>query len=222
MLVSAHQPAYLPWLGYIEKIVRSDIFIYLDTVQFEKNSFTNRNKIKTSNGTCWLTVPVKIKGHTTSIMSDMLIDNNQKWQKKHLDTIVANYKKAPYYSEIMPLVEKFYTETYSHLSDYCYEYLFVWLKRFNIKTPIIKSSTLNLTSSKSDLVLDLCKSQNADKYLSGILGKNYLNTEKFKKYGINVEFQNFEPKPYNQLWNNEFIPCLGIVDYAMNNKELIL
>ena len=222
MLVSAHQPAYLPWLGYIEKIVKSDVFIYLDTVQFEKNSFTNRNKVKTANGEVMLTVPVKMKNHTSLIMSDKLIDNNQDWQKKHLATISQNYKKAPYYNEIMPLIEKFYTKKYEHLSDYCYDYLFVWLNRFDIKTPIVKSSTLDINSSKSDLVLDLCKSQNADRYLSGALGKDYLDVDKFKKEGITVEFQNYQPKPYPQLWKGGFVPCLGIIDYAMNNKELVL
>ena len=222
MLISAHQPAYLPWLGYIEKIVRSDVFIYLDTVQFEKNSFTNRNKVKTANGEVMLTVPVKMKNHTSMIMSDMLIDNSQKWQKKHFNTISQSYKKAPYYNEIMPLIEKFYTEQYEYLSTYCYEYLQIWLKRFNINTKIIKSSELNITSSKSDLVLDLCKSQSADRYLSGALGKDYLDVAKFKAEGISVEFQNYNPKPYPQLWKGGFIPCLGIIDYAMNNKELVL
>lgn len=222
MLVSAHQPAYLPWLGYIEKIVRSDVFIYLDTVQFEKNSFTNRNKVKTSNGECWLTIPLKMKGHISLIMSDMQIDNNQPWQKKHLNTIVANYKKAPYYNEVFPKIEKFYTEKYDSLSDYCYDYLQVWLEIFDIKTPIIKSSTLNLTSAKSNLVLDLCLSQNANRYLSGALGKDYLNVDDFRAKGIEIEFQNYQPKPYQQLWKGDFVPCLGVIDYAMNNKELIL
>lgn len=222
MLVSAHQPAYLPWLGYFDKIARSDVFIYLDTVQFEKNSFTNRNKVKTSNGECWLTIPLKMKGHTSMIMSQMHIDNSQPWQKKHLNTIIANYKKAPFYNEIMPLIEKFYTTEYEFLSDYCYAYLKVWLERFQIKTPIVKSSSLNITASKSDLVLALCQSQHADQYLSGALGKDYLDVNAFNEQGISIEFQNYQPKPYPQLWKTEFIPYLGIIDYAMNNKELIL
>ncbi len=222
MLVSAHQPAYLPWLGYIEKIVRSDVFIYLDTVQFEKNSYTNRNKVKTSNGITMLTVPVKIKNHISSIMSDMLIDYSQDWQKKHFNTIWMNYKKAPYFNDVLPLIEKFYTEKYEYLSDYCFDYLQVWLKFFDINTPIVKSSTLDLHSSKSDLVLEICKSQGADRYLSGIMGKNYLDVEKFKNEGVEVEFQNYQPKKYPQLWNDEFVPCLGIIDYAMNNRKLIL
>ena len=222
MLVSAHQPAYLPWLGYIEKIVKSDVFIYLDTVQFEKNSFTNRNKIKTANGAVMLTIPVKTKNHTSVQMSQIAIDNSQPWQKKHLNTIFLSYKKAPYFNKIMPLIEEFYTKKYDYLSTYCFDYLKVWLDLFDIKPPIVKSSTLNLKSSKSDLVLELCKSQGADKYLSGIMGKDYLEVEKFKKEGIEVEFQNYHPKEYPQLWKGEFIPALGIIDYAMNNKELVL
>src|ERR1035437_4150954 len=99
MILTAHQPAYLPWLGYFDKIIKSDIFVYLDTVQFEKNSFTNRNKVKTPQGAAWLTVPVKIKGHIGKTMMEIEIDNSQDWRKKHLNTIFMNYKKAARFEE---------------------------------------------------------------------------------------------------------------------------
>ena len=99
MKISAHQPAYLPWGGFIERISLSDVFIILDDVQFEKNSFTNRNQIKTSNGPTWLTVPVSLKGHTSSSIKDIEIANNKPWHKKHWKTIQQNYKKSPFFRE---------------------------------------------------------------------------------------------------------------------------
>ena len=97
MIISAHQPAYLPWCGYFQRISMSDVFVILDEVQFEKNSFTNRNQIKTSNGVFWLTVPVRLKGHLSSNIKQIEISDNGQWAKKHWKTIKQNYLKAPFF-----------------------------------------------------------------------------------------------------------------------------
>ena len=97
-IATAHQPAYLPWLGYFHKISLSDEFILLDSVQFEKNSFTNRNKIKVSNGEAWLTIPVEMKGHINRNINEMVIDEKFDWRKKHWNSLLMNYKKSPYFS----------------------------------------------------------------------------------------------------------------------------
>lgn len=90
MILSAHQPAYLPWLGYFDKITEADIFVFLDTVQYEKNSFINRNKIKTPQGPQWLTIPVKSKGHITATLRETLVDDSKPWRSKHLKSIEMN------------------------------------------------------------------------------------------------------------------------------------
>lgn len=218
MIMSAHQPAYNPWLGYFDKIKRSDIFIFLDTVQYEKNSFTNRNLIKTSNGSVWITVPVIKTNHFDMTMKDMKIDNRSNWRKKHLNAIYLAYKKAPYFDEIYPRLEKLYAIDYEYLVDMTFEHLEFWLKILNINTKIMKSSELNVFSQKSDFVFDLCKSVDADMYISGALGKNYLELDKFKNAGIKVEFQDYHTPIYNQLYG-DFVPNLGIIDYVMNVNE---
>ena len=88
-VVSIHQPAYLPWLGYMDKVLKSGTFVYLDTVQIGKNSFSYRNKIKTPQGSTWLTVPLKMKGHMSNVIKDVRIDNSQQWRKKHLKNITT-------------------------------------------------------------------------------------------------------------------------------------
>ena len=92
MMLSAHQPAYLPWLGYLDKIASADVFVFLDDVQFEKNSFINRNRIKTSQGAQWLTVPVRMKGHMYATLLNTSMDDSQPWRRKHLAAVALNYR----------------------------------------------------------------------------------------------------------------------------------
>ena len=218
MIMSAHQPAYLPWLGYIDKIKRSDIFIYLDTVQYEKNSFTNRNKIKTGNGPVWLSVPVIKTDHFDKMMSEMMLDNHSNWQRKHLNSIQMAYSKAPHFKELFPRLQELYSKEYETIVDVTWDHLMFWLDVLDIHTKIIKSSSLDVSSKKSDFVFDLCKAVEADHYISGAMGKDYLETEKFKEAGIEVEFQDYKHPVYPQLYG-EFIPNMGIVDFAMNAED---
>lgn len=218
MKMSAHQPAYLPWLGYFDKIKRSEIFIFLDTVQYEKNSFTNRNKIKTANGSVWLSIPVIKTSHFEKKMSEMPIDKNSHWQRKHLNAIQMSYSKARNFKEIFPKLQIIYAREYDTLVEATWEHLMFWLDILDIHTKIIKSSELDVHSKKSDFVFDLCKAVNADYYISGALGKDYMEVEKFEKAGIEVEFQDYKHPLYSQLYG-EFIPNMGVIDFVMNAED---
>jgi hypothetical protein len=217
MILSAHQPAYLPWIGYFDKIARADVFVYLDTVQFEKNSFINRNQIKTPQGAQWLTIPVKTKGHTSGTLRTTEIDESQPWRARHLKSIQMNYRKASRFAECFPKIEELLAMPESNLAKYCFHQLRFWLKEFEIETRIVRSSELLISSSKSDLVLDLCRHFGAERYLSGVQGRAYLDEAHFGENGIAVEYQSFVPPVYFQPWG-EFIPNLGILDWWMNAK----
>ncbi len=221
MIITIHQPSYLPWLGYFEKISKSDVYVYLDSVQLEKNSYSCRNKIKTPQGSAWLTIPIKMKGHTNSIIKDVLIDNSKQWKKKHLKSIYYNYKKAPFFDELYPKLDGIYKKEYSFFSDLAYDHLIFWLNELEIKTKVIRSSSLLVDSKKSKLILDLCKYFKADKYISGYLGGNYLIEDDFVKNRIQVEYQNYKYPVYQQLYGN-FIPHLSIIDFWMNSHENII
>jgi hypothetical protein len=218
MILSAHQPAYLPWLGYFDKIIKSDIFIFLDSVQFEKNSFTNRNKIKTPQGAIWLTVPVKIKGHLNLALKDIEIDTRSHWEQDHLKAIYLNYKKAPRFNECYPKLETLYQKEYVFLAELCWDHLVFWLKELGIAKRLLRSSQLPVASKKSDLILDLCRYFSADHYISGALGKNYLAENDFQNSGISIEYQHYAHPGYPQLWG-EFIPNMGIIDFWMNSDK---
>ena len=219
MILTAHQPAYLPWLGYFDKLIHADVFIFLDSVQYEKNSFTNRNRIKGPQGEIMLTIPVFTKGHTSETLCDTRIDNRFNWRKKHLNTIYMNYKKAPYFEENYLKLERLYNEQEDYLSDFCFNQLKFWLLEINnATTQIIRGSTLDIDSKKSDLIFDLCTRFQADCYISGALGKNYLDEEKFVKSGISVEYQDYHYPEYPQQWG-DYIPCLSILDFWMNCND---
>lgn len=219
MILSAHQPAYLPWLGYLDKIARSDIFVYLDTVQFEKNSFINRNRIKTAQGTLWLTIPVKTKGHTGSTLLSTAIDDTQTWRLKHIKSIESNYRKAVRFNECFPKIEKLINLQKNNLSDFCFNHLEFWCEELGINTKIVRSSSLPPLGAKSDLIFDLCAHFGANHYLSGALGREYLDEDRFQKAGIAIEYQNFKSPIYPQLWG-EFAPNLSVLDWWMSGTTL--
>lgn len=218
MIMSAHQPAYLPWLGYFDKIKRSDVFVFLDTVQYEKNSFTNRNKIKTANGPVWLSIPVIKKNHFEKKMNEIVIDSNYNWQKKHLNAIKLAYSRAKNFNVLFPKLEKLYEKKRETLVETTLEHLEFWLDVLEIDTKIVLSSELGVNSKKSDLVLDLCKSVGADYYISGPMGKDYLELDKFDECKINVEIQDYTHPVYKQLYG-DFIPNMGIIDFVMNCED---
>jgi hypothetical protein len=220
MIVSIHQPAYLPWLGYFDKISKADLFIHLDTVQFQKNSFQNRNKILTQQGPTWLTVPVLTKGQHFDIpLKELEIDCRSKWRKKHLTSIRMNYAKAPQFEIIFPKLESIYNSEWEKLSALCEHMMRQFVEILSIKTKIIIASDMPLIDSKkSDLVLDLCREAGADEYLSGALGRDYLDLESFAKAGIKVTFQEYEHPEYKQTYSG-FVPAMGVVDLLMNAPD---
>jgi hypothetical protein len=164
MILSIHQPAYLPWLGYFDRIARSDKFVYLDNVQFERNSFINRNRIKTPHGPIWLTIPVRLKEHFNKTIADIEIDARQNWKRKHLWSIEQNYRHAPDFTKKFNRLAAIYDTDVPRLSDFCFSQLLFWLGELEITTPILRASALPVIGHKSELILTMQASRRG--YLS--------------------------------------------------------
>jgi hypothetical protein len=192
--------------------------VFLDTVQFEKNSFTNRNRIKTATGTTWLTVPVLQQGHLDKKLVDIEIDSRQDWQRKHLRSIEQNYRRAPRFAECYPRLVDLYQQEDRRLAELCFRQLRFWLDELNIATPVVRASELSVVGQKADLVLALCRHLGADTYLSGPLGRNYLNEQDFSVAGIELVYQNYEHPVYTQLYGT-FVPAMAVIDYWMNCND---
>jgi len=220
MIVSIHQPAYLPWLGYFDKIRRADIFIYLDTIQFQKQSFQNRNKVRTADGSIWLTVPVETKGKLyDTALKDLTINNRVDWRRKHRAAIEMNYRNAPCFDVIIPLLNQFYDEEWERLSDLCYAMLTAFNRLLGIETKIVKASDLpEVQGEKGELIVNLCRAVGAKHYISGTLGGNYLEPEAFARHGIALAFQDYKHPVYGQVYPG-FEPNMAVVDLLMNEKN---
>ncbi len=219
MIVTAHQPAYLPWLGYFAKIMASDVYVFMDNVQFENRSFINRNKIKLSNGkSSWLTVPVKGKGHRDGTMLTLALDATSNWKKQHLDAIFYNYKKAPFFDSLYSKLETLYAKDHELLIDMCMDHYTFWADQLGISTKVVRLSHLNVNSDKTQLIVDSCKVLEASKYISGSLGQNYLSQSDFENTETKLVFQDYKHPEYTQLWG-EFLPYMSILDFCMNTDN---
>lgn len=218
MIVSGHQPSYLPWLGFFEKIVRSDIFVFHDTAQFEKGGFLHRNKIKTSNGTLWLTVPVDLSDYQTTELRNIRIIDSEKWRRKHWKAIYYNYAKAPFFKEYQDFLFEYFSKPRQYLIELSMEFIYFVIKELNIKTRLeFVSQNPSIMGRKSDFVLSLCKAFDARVYYSGIHGKDYLNEEDFQRAGIKIVYQSFQYPEYPQMFNKQsFVPNLSILDCLLN------
>jgi hypothetical protein len=217
MIVSINQPAYLPWLGYFERIAVSDLHVVLDHVQFEKNSFTNRNKARTKEGSTWLTVPLATKGRFGDLaIASLEIAPNDPWARKHWTTLKMNYGKAPHFRQFAQAYEALYAQPWPAFMPMARAFLGQHLRDLGITTPLRYSSELGSTDAKGELVLNLCRATGATTYLSGALGRNYLDESTFTAAGLGVRYQDYAHPAYAQCQPG-FEPGMGILDLIFNH-----
>ncbi len=213
MILTIHQPMYLPYPGIFNKMENADIFVFLDDVQYSDGYYYNRNRIKTQRGALMLTVPLlKSLGQK---LNEIRIATNIKWQKKHLKSIYANYSKADYFSSYIDFFEEIYNMQWEKLHNLNMKTMIYIMEALDINTQFYLSSEPKCESTGTQRIIDTCKALDADTYLSGIGGTDYLDQKLFKKNNIKLEFQRYAPKEYKQLWG-DFIPNLSIIDLLFN------
>ena len=210
--VSIHQPNYLPYLGFFDKMSKSDIFVIYDDSQFNSRDYHHRNKIRTSEGWKWLTTPVVEE--KTSI-NKIKIKNIDNWENKHFTAIRANYLKSKYFSEYSDTMREIYNSKYEYLINLNVKLINFIKECFEIKTKIIYSSELLLRSKSTEKLIDIVKACGGDTYLSGIGGYNYINEGLFKEADIALVFQEFNHPIYNQRYPG-FVPNLSAIDFLFN------
>jgi len=214
LIVSIHQPQYLPWLGYFDKIDQADIFCFLDNVQYKKNEWQNRNRIKTASAWQWMTVPVRFRFGEK--INEVAIDPTVNWQHKHLQAIITNYRKAPFFETYFGVFERIYQKQWSSLSELNIIIIkeicrLLGIDQFKSAT----ASQMQLRNDPTGRLIDICKRLGGDTYLAGQGGAGYMDLKRFEESGIKVIFQDFIHPVYPQQFTG-FVSYLSIVDLLMN------
>jgi len=223
MLVTIHQPNYMPWPGVFHTWLISDAFIILDTVQYHKNEWQNRNRIKGVNGAQWLTVPVNYRFPQTIREVGVA---NPSWARKQIAAIEQAYAKAPYMAEYWPGLREVLECSYERIADLNVALIRVLGAMLGCRAPLhIASDMQTVSDDPTERLISLCRELNGDAYLSGREGRGYLEQERFSEAGIELWFQEVEAPHYPQL-HGEFISHLSVIDMLFNvgpaTSEMIL
>lgn len=211
-ILAAHQPAYVPWLGFFDKMDQADVFVLLDDVQFEKNEWQNRNRIKGPAGAQWITVPVRHKFPQS--IAEVEISENEPWRRRHLRALETNYGKATCFDTEMPPFAELLERAWTHLAPLNIASIRRLAGRLGIDSDLRLSSELRARAHPTLRLVDLCGELGADTYLSGS-GGDYLDRGAFDEAGIALRFQAFAHPTYTQL-HGQFQPRMSVLDLLMN------
>ena len=219
----AHQPEYFPWLGFIAKAQLADVYYIVDTVQYVKEHWHSRNKIRKKDGWLWINTPVLQSKSKILMWPEAKIDNTKPWKRKQLSSIQMCYSRSKYYKEIYAELEEIYSKDYEYLIDFNEQIIKYAFKKFNINVPVCKTSELikegyNISGIKTDLILNMCKAANAKTFIFGQDGKTYIEEDKFKQSGVKYKFQNFKHPIYKQR-HPEFESHMSFIDLLFNHGD---
>ena len=213
------QPTYLPWLGYFDLMDQSDVFVLLDSIQFDKRSWQQRNRIKTAHGELFLTVPVLSKGRREQKICDVEIDASRRFGYKHISTVRNAYSRAEFLDKYITDFEAIESKNHRYLVDLNIE-LIEWFRgNLGIKTQLLRSSSMNVQGTNVDLLVAICQYVGATEYLSPLGSKVYIDGNNiFSQHGISLVYHDYQHPHYRQL-HHEFIPFLSALDLLMNEGD---
>ena len=215
MKLAAHQPQYLPWLGFFDKMDRVDRFVLLDVVQYKKNEWQNRNRIRTPDGWQWLTVPVHYR-FPMSIREVTLDDAEGRWRRKHREALRIHYARSPFRPDLLPAIETLLGEPCESLVELNVRSVRLLACLLGVRTPIALASEVpGLPEGADDRLIALCRHFGCSDYLAGAGGAAYMDMESFRRAGVGVTFQDFRHPVYPQAYAG-FEPNLSALDLLLN------
>lgn len=212
------QSNYIPWKGYFDLIGLVDEFIFYDEMQYTKNDWRNRNKIKTANGLKWISIPVKTKGHLTNSVRIMDAEiNDLKWNKSHWDMIRQSYVKAPYFKDYKDLFEELFLKSdEKFLVNVNYKFIFAICKILRIETKISFSQDYGLIEGKTERLVDLVRKAGGTEYISGPAAQSYIDEKLFNDVGIKLSWMDYSGySEYPQLYS-PFEHGVSVLDLIFN------
>lgn len=211
MIVVGHQPQYIPYLGFFNKVSKADIFVFVDNVQFNRKSWQQRTLIKYNSKPLYLTIPVKKKGKRAQKINEVEIIDGV-WSKKHWKSICLAYSKTPYFEAYRKGLEEIYGRHWDKLADFTIVLTNHLMDVIGIKHKVrYLGSGLGISGEKTNLLVDICKKTSCDTYLSGEGAKAYLDESQFQQNCLKHIFNDFRPAQYHQQGNG-FLGGMGIID----------
>jgi hypothetical protein len=214
MRLAAHQPQYLPWLGFFDKMDRVERFVLLDTVQYKKNEWQNRNRIRTAAGWQWLTVPVHYRFPMT--IREVAIDEIGSWRRKHRESLRIHHARSPFKEAILPAIEAVLDEPFASLASLNVRLIRLLAGFLGVRTPVLLASEVpGLPEGADTRLIALCRYFGATDYLAGQGGGAYMDLDAYRAAGVGVTFQDFRHPVYTQTYPG-FEANLSVVDLLLN------
>lgn len=213
MKVAIHQPQYLPWLGYFDKLESADVFIFLDTVQFKKHEWQNRNRIRTKEGWQWLTVP--IIDRFPERIDCVEINARTDWQRKHCQALRLHYGRAPFWHLLGPELVALLESPWTRLGELNVATTDLLCRHLGIKTSCLLASSFSAREDPTGRLIDLCRAVSATTYLAGQSGPSYMDVNCFAEAGIEVQVQAYIHPQYPQR-HQSFVSHLAVIDLLFN------
>ncbi|MDP9127549.1 MAG: WbqC family protein [Pseudomonadota bacterium] len=209
-----NQPNYIPWRGYFDLIGDADLFLFHDDVNYTKQDWRNRNRIKTQKGTIWLTVPV-VKTPSDTQIKDIYIDYDHPWVAAHQKALTAAYGKAPYFESYAQEFFDILEQRHERLLDLNVDTTKFIMRSFQISTPTGFVSEFKLSGTKTTKLVQILRACAGHDYLSGPAAKAYLDQDMFMRAGLGLAWKGYEYAPYPQLWG-AFEPQVTALDLLFN------
>jgi hypothetical protein len=223
MITFVHQPEYIPWLGFFDKLARCDTFIIYDDAQYVHGGYQNRNRVRTAQGWRWLTIP--IRHNHPQMIKDVKVSGKQ-WRKDHAQIIAHCYEKTPYFNMYFPLIEEVLNSDLELLISVNLHLIKLFAETLGIKTKMVRSSEFQYHGiEKNEKIISMCKFAGADTYLSGSGGKTYVDEAAFSKAKIKLQWHCYKHPVYRQNYEG-FQPNMSIIDLLFNlgpaSREIVL
>ncbi len=196
------QPSYVPWRGFFDLVHRADVFVFYDDVQYDKHGWRNRNRVKTPQGTQWLTIPVQSAGNVEAGLKILDVKTNPaaRWAKKHAQTLKQTYARAPRFEEVAPLVDEIYAECPERLCDFTIASTIRLARALGItSTRFARSSELGVDGERTERLVEIVRHVGATRYISGPSAQAYLEPERFAAAGVELEYIVYDYPEYPQL-----------------------
>lgn len=216
MKVVVLQPGYIPWSGYFDQMHQADLFVHATNLQFTRQDWRSRNRIKTRNGWQWLTVPVRSKGMYKSPIHEIQVNNDIPWASKHLNLLKENYADSPFYDDYINFFEDAYRHRWEFLVDLDLHIIHFLRNTLKINTEMVDIQELGIDATdKNERLIQVCKKLGATTYISGNAAKAYIRPELFDAAGILLVYHEYQHPVYPQL-HGDFVPYMSIVDVLFN------